>query len=110
MLYTDEELVCMEAQMRVEFKHSALKGEMSAPAPWAPRVDEPNRATGWKFKRFQSVGEVMTDSLDYTNGPSLIDVLALLSAAAVGQNIQGRAINLIEQMATQYARFNTEAS
>lgn len=98
-----------ESAMATAFVNAAMAGDLNELAPWAPLRTEYERSTGRDFKRLATVGEVLTDSLDYSKGPTIEDVLALLCAAAGGQDQQAQAKALIGRMAQTYAKYNAEA-
>ena len=101
-----------EAAMAAEFVKAAQACDLTELAPWAPMRTEYARATGNDFKRLATVGEVLTDSLDYSKGPQLDDVMALLCEVAYGTNQidqPAKARALIHRMAETYAKYNAEA-
>ncbi len=92
-------------EMRTDFIHDALR-DVKLPAKFAPMVDDYSKGASNKFSRYQTVGEVMFESLDYTNGPDYDDLLQLLADAARGADIRPQALNLVKRMAATYARMN----
>lgn len=108
MDYDTEEIECIEAQMKAEFKKAAL-GEIECLADWAPRAKFLNHRRE-QVTCIQSVKEVMVDSLDTVSRLSVANLMPLLSAAARGEQVQQRAIDLIDQMAEVYASHNAEES
>lgn len=60
-------------------------------------------------QRHQTIAEVMTDALDYTDGPSLCEVMQLVLNVAHGSdlvNTQAQARELLGRMAAKWAHFN----
>ena len=60
-------------------------------------------------KRVQTLSEVMQESLDYVNGPSMTEAMQLLLNVAYGSDLvsaQDQARRLIERMATTWAAQN----
>ena len=98
-----------EAAMAAEFVKAAHGCDLTELAPWAPRRTEYARATGNDFKRLATVGEVLTDSLDYSKGPTVEDLLRIVCAVSTGHPQQALARALIQRMAETYAKYNAEA-
>ena len=98
-----------ESAMATAFVDAAMACDLNELAPWAPMRTEYTRGDGPDFKRLASVGEVLADSLDYTTGPAVHDVLDLLCSVASGQDQQAQAKALIGRMAETYAKYNAEA-
>jgi hypothetical protein len=99
---TNDEAQRREQSAHDDFMRYAIAGDMLAPAHFAPMVR--NYASRWpQAKRLPTVGEVMLESLDYTDGPQHDDVFTLLVKAARGQQVQAEAKALIERMAGKWA-------
>ena len=60
-------------------------------------------------KRMPTLSEVMAESLDYGDGPSMTEAMQLILNAANGMDVKAQAQGLIDRMATTWAKFNTEA-
>lgn len=99
-----------ESAMATAFVDAAMACDLNELAPWAPMRTDYERTTGRDFKRLATVGEVLTDSLDYSKGPQIEDLLALLCAVASGQDQQVQAKALIGRMAQTYAKYRAEAN
>ena len=95
-----------EAAMAAEFVKAAQGCDLTELAPWAPMrsVHLPT-----SYKRHATVGEVLTDSLDYSKGPTVEDLLRIVCAVATGHPQQALARALIGRMAETYAKYNAEA-
>ena len=65
--------------------------------------DAIQRVSGEYPRRHPTTSELMFESLDYVGGPSIDDVLQIISAAAMGQDVQERAKELIKRMADTWA-------
>ena len=100
-------------ELGIKFFAAARTSDINQPAKFAPLcVDfaDPNYFSSHglnKPKRLQTIAEVMIDSLDASGGPTLEDVLQLLSNAALGAPIRSEANTLISRMACQWAQDNT---
>ena len=97
-----------ESAMATAFVDAAMALDLTELAPWAPMRTEYARATGNDFKRLATVGEVLTDSLDYSKGPTIEDLLRIVCEVASGQDQQAQAKALIGRMAQTYAKYNAE--
>lgn len=96
-----------EAAMATAFVKAAQGCDMTELAPWAPMrsVHLPT-----SYKRHATVGEVLTDSLDFSKGPTIEDLLRIVCAVAIGHPQQAMlARALIRRMAETYAKYNAEA-
>ena len=88
-----------EASMADAFIDAMMAGDMKAPAYFAPRDYR---------GRLQAVGDVMAESLDYGNGPSMAEAMRLIAAAAAGADVADMARSLLNRMADAYAHYNAE--
>ena len=107
----NEEADRMCAALCSLFYTSALRGQMDAPAMWAPMVNdyaEGHDANGRYPRRNQTVGELMQESIEYANGPTSEDVSKVLSAAALGQDVAEQARALLRRMADRWADMNLD--
>ena len=89
-----------EASMANAFIEAMMAGDMEAPAYFAPRDYR---------GRLQAVGDVMAESLDYGNGPSMAEAMRLIAAAATGADVADMARSLLNRMADAYSHYNAEA-
>jgi hypothetical protein len=100
-----------EAAMAAEFVKAAQGCDVTELCPWAPITRE--YKNGAATERLQTVGEVLALSLDFSKGPQLDDVLALLCNVAYGadqldQPAKARA--LIARMAQTFAEYYAGAN
>ena len=99
------------AEMRYHFYSAALSGDLKAKAKWAPTFRDYSAergADGEYPRRHPTTAEIMLESLDYVGGPSIDDVLQIISAAAMGQDVQEQAKDLIKRMAETWADRNLD--
>lgn len=99
------------ATLRDLFYSAALRGDLKAKAEWAPTVRDYRAGLGVDGeypRRHPTTSELMFESLDYVGGPSIDDVLQIISAAAMGQDVQERAKELIKRMADTWADRNLD--
>lgn len=106
-----------ESDMANDFLAACRKCDANAMADFAPMVNDWDastrqpRAAGTPMpKKFQTLAEVLEESLDYGSGPSKAELMQLLlnvaySADVVNAPAQARA--LIERMAGTFATNNT---
>lgn len=59
--------------------------------------------------RASTVGEVMLDALDHTDGPSFDELFALVASAANGKNIADDARDFINRLGAVYAFYKVAA-
>jgi hypothetical protein len=85
--------------------------DASAPAPWAPTVGD--YSTPWREgapqpQRIPALHEVLTDSLDYTTGPQMAELMQLLLNVAHGDAAAApaQARKLLDRMARTWANYN----
>jgi len=87
----------------------AAAGDHEANADFAPRVHDWRASQGkaHRVMRYPKVREVLADSLDYSGGPSLYEVLAfVVNAARAGD---ATASQLVSRMADAWAEMNKES-
>ena len=99
------------AALRGLFYSAALSGDLKAKAEWAPtfRDYSAERGVDGEYpRRHPTTAEIMLESLDYVGGPSIDDVLQIISAAAMGQDVQEQSKELIKRMAETWADRNLE--
>ena len=90
-----------EAALVSDFLQAVRAGQLQAPAYFAPRITDYSRGANQAFKRPPTVAEVMTDALDYPQGPSYDDVLGFVARAANAGNQE--AVQLLGRMAATWA-------
>ena len=91
-----------EAYLRREFIVAAMAGDMTKLAMFAPTVTDYKNGG----KRYQRVGEVLSESLDYRNGPQFDEVFQILCEVALDGN--EKANELIGRMADKWVYMNCE--
>ena len=91
----------VESSMADAFIDAMMAGDMEAPAYFAPRDYR---------GRLQAVGDVMAESLDYGNGPSMAEAMRLIAAAAAGADVADMARSLVNRMADVFASHNAEGA
>lgn len=93
-----------------EFIKAARAGRMQAPALFAPSTTDwlaPPKADNTRYMRYQLVGEVLGDSLNYGMGPTLAEAMGLLCKVAYGGESQKEAAQaLLGRMALAFAQQN----
>lgn len=97
-----------EQLMSDDFAELAMKADANAFAQFAPLVQD----HGSRSKRVQTFAEVMAESLDYTNGPTMTEAMQLILNAAYGnlspEVVSAQARDMVERMGKAYARVNAE--
>jgi hypothetical protein len=93
------------------FLWACEKRDANAPAFWAPKVGD--YSTPWREgvpqpQRIPALHEVLTDSLDYTTGPQMSEVMQILLNVAHGDagKAPEQARVLLDRMASTWARYN----
>ena len=101
-----------EADMTSEFLAAVKAGDMQELAMFAPMRGELVRGVFCRDFRYQTVAEVMVDSLDYGKGPGIEDVIGFVASVAnkPGQDHSAAAQLLITKMACAFAWYNAEVS
>ncbi|HAX23082.1 MAG TPA: hypothetical protein DCY64_22700 [Hydrogenophaga sp.] len=109
------------ADMLAGFNRAAMACDANALAPWAPLVidNERRQQLGMRWdeknlpQRQQTLTEVMTEALDYTNGPVMAEAMQLLLNVAFGAdlvNAPSQARGLVERMGRCFAFHNSEVA
>ena len=104
------------AEMADDFLRACRRGDANALATWAPKCTDytgPPYLIGGKQvrpQRYQTFSEVMSESLDYTDGPALIEAMQLVLNAAAGWDVKAQATDLLKRMADKFAEMNVEAA
>lgn len=97
-----------ERAMADDFAELAMKADANAFAEFAPLVQD----HGSRSKRVQTFAEVMAESLDYTNGPTMTEAMQLILNAAYGnlspEVVSAQARDLLDRMGPAYARVHAE--
>ena len=52
----------------------------------------------------------MGDTLDYSEGPSMVEAMQLVLNAAAGSDVKAQATGLLKRMADKFAEMNVEAA
>ena len=104
------------ADMADDFLRACRRGDANALATWAPKctdyTGQPYLIGGKQVRpqRYQTVAEVMADTLDFTGGPASVELHQLLLNAAAGTPVKELAENLLKRMADKFAEMNVEAA
>lgn len=97
-----------EQSMADDFAELAMKADANAFAEFAPLVQD----HGSRSKRVQTFAEVMVESLDYTNGPTMTEAMQLILNAAYGnlspEVVKAQARDLLDRMGPAFARVHAE--
>ena len=117
--YYEPRYAAAEAQAKAEreaddaFMAACGRCDANALADFAPMVRDftasVSPVSAYVPKRVQLLTEVMQESLDYPNGPSMTEAMQLLLNVAYGTDLQAQqdqAKRLIERMATTWASQN----
>lgn len=108
------------ASMADQFSESAHKADANAFVEWAPLVTDWERArrqpvdqkTATELpKRWQTMAEVMAESLDFDHGPSETELMQLLLNVAHGADLANaprQARDLLNRMGEAYGRVYSE--
>jgi len=103
------------AILAAQFVRACAQGDANALAPFAPMVRDHTAPrpvdSSYLPHRFQTVSELMVDSMDYRGGPAIAEAMQLILNIAYGQDtsnapLQARA--LISRMAESFAKYNHE--
>lgn len=91
-----------EMTLQQQFIHTVYTQPVTAKALFAPMYRN-IRDNSWQH---QNISDIFAQSLDYTNGPSIGDALAVIIEAA--QRGQTSASTLINRCASTWARYSAE--
>jgi len=118
MYATSDRLADMDADLAYDFTKSIELGKPDATPSWTGTGTDYDRvrAMGLSYtddnlpQRRYTVSECLQDALDYSNGPSLSDVVKLLAVAMRSTDpiVSLAAKQLVERAATKYAEMNAE--
>lgn len=105
-----------QAAMAAAFTRACAKADANASADFAPMVRDWDAAKHLPVsigahmpRRYQTVAEVMQESLDYSSGPSMTEAMQLILNVAYGTdlvNAPAQARALLSRMATTFAAYN----
>lgn len=106
--------------MAEQFRESAQKADANAFAMWAPLVTDWERARRQPVgvttdlpKRYQTMAEVMAESLDFDHGPSETELMQLLLNVAYGADLANaprHARDLLRRMGDAFGRVHSEVA
>ena len=105
-----------EFEMAADFLRACGKADANAVVTWAPQITDwkgPLHLVGDKHvrpKRDQTLAECMGDTLDYSEGPSMVEAMQLVLNAAAGSDVKAQATGLLKRMADKFAEMNVEAA
>ena len=118
--YGDKESERHERELRDGFVIAVDKADANALCPWAPRT------TDWQSinrlpleqrtaevravaKRVQTLAECMAESLDYGNGPTMVEAMQLILNAtrSTDADLALQAGDLVDRMGAAFARMNS---
>lgn len=115
--FGDTEAADRENDIRAAFAMAAGKADANALADWAPTVTDYelrrklHLAHDAKFQpqRVQTMTECMSESLDYSTGPSMVEAMQLILNAtrSTDAELAKMAANLVDRMGAAYARMNS---
>ena len=94
-----------KAAMRGHFAIACRAADANALCDWAPMIADLESK-----KRMRTLSEVMADSLDFTGGPDLRNVMQLILNVAHGSNLAQapeQARQLLKDMGAAYAQNNS---
>jgi len=97
-----------------EFETACQKADANAICLWSGHVVDwsqcpsPISTNQPKPLRSQVLHEVMAESLDYADGPSMSEAMQLILNVANGMDCKDMAQKLVNRMAQTYAKFNAE--
>jgi hypothetical protein len=96
------------ARLKSEFLAAVNAGDMSAPTVFAPLRRSRYTSEPLAF-HYPTVGQVLLESFDYSNGPALDDALAILCAVAQGEDCTQAAKVLLERCAAKWAEMTADS-
>ena len=106
---SDQHAAQAELAMHDDFIAAAKTCDMYTPCRWAPLRIARDGEGKYTRTTVQTLDDVMQGALDYGNGPSTSDVMALLcSVAYCTEDNRKRAQALISRMASTFAKYNAE--
>lgn len=115
--YGDNESAQAERELRAQFAKAADVGDANALCRWAPSVTDwdaakrmpiDQRTTVSLPKRAQTMTELMTESLDYGDGPTMVEAMHLILAATKSSDTDLALLagDLVERMGASFALHN----
>lgn len=109
-----EATAAAERAMSFAMLETMLRCDANAPAFFAPVVPDYQKDADGKFAKLQRVPrlwECMHESLDYGNGPTMRDLMALLLKLAHTDESQKEAAkDLLQAMAGSFSMYHAEAA
>lgn len=107
---SDQHAAQAELAMHDDFVAACKAGDVNARCEWAPL--SVNFEDGkYTRNKVQNLADVMDGSLDYGDGPTSAELMALLCSVAYGtEDNRKRAQALISRMASTFAKYNAEES
>jgi hypothetical protein len=100
-----EKQAALDAQTREAFAMACRKADANALATWAPTVSD--RDGGQHARRAPDFHEVLLESLDFTHGPSMSEVMQLVLNVAHGTDLaeaREQARCLLERMGEEWVK------
>jgi hypothetical protein len=116
--FGDTEAQRNEREIRDGFAMSAGKADANALCTWAPMVTDWDAAKRMPIdqrtaqhlpKRAQTLTEIMAESLDYSDGPTMVEAMQLILNAtrSTDADLAQQAANLVDRMGAAFARMNS---
>jgi hypothetical protein len=105
--YGDTESERTEREIRTGFAMAAGKADANALCTWAPRTTDWDAAKRMPID--QRTTEVMVESLDYGNGPTMTEAMQLILNAtrSTDTDLALLAGDLVDRMGAAFARMNS---
>ena len=101
-----ERTLRMERTLAQMFMREVMECSMSADSELETVADWTARANGFIGAiKPATVGQVLAGALDYGEGPSTNEAMALIVSAAKGDNVQEKATELLHRSSRVWARF-----
>lgn len=100
-----EQQAALDEQTREAFAMACRKADTNALATWAPTVSD--REGGQHARRAPAFHEVLLESLDFTHGPSMSELMQLLLNTAHGTDLaeaREQARCLLERMGEEWVK------
>jgi hypothetical protein len=100
-----EKQASLDAQTREAFSEACRKADANALATWAPTVSDIEG--GQHARRAPAFHEVLLESLDFTHGPSMSELMQLLLNTAYGTDLaeaREQARCLLERMGAEWVK------
>ena len=117
--YFDNESANAEREIRTGFENAVELGDANALCSWAPVTTDWNAINRLPLeqrtasvravaKRAQTMAECMVESLDYNDGPSMVEAMHLILAATKSSDTDLAVLagDLVERMGASFALHN----